>query len=169
MTDAAVISGEFCTFRHVQGRKVLQIVIEVPAEAAGAVFARLGMPGSGEGIPVAVARLQTPSEPTHTTPEPGEITSKTGAVTRRFSELPYSQQAALRCGEPDFAKFLAYSKTREWRAAAEIVGPHGVWAPEAVRSICGIGSRSEIIKGTPAGDKWAALEAEFYAWQRGMR
>lgn len=162
MTDAAVISGEFCTFRHVQGRKVLQIVIEVPAEAAGAVFGRLGMPGSGEGIPVAVARLQTPSEPIAKPEAPKE--------RRPFSELPYSQQAAMRCQEPDFEHFL-WDRTGLGQGAVLLIEG----APDAdpiaahVRHLCGVKSRSEIIKGTPAGDKWEALEAEYYAWQRGMR
>ena len=43
MSAPAVISGDFATYKHVQGRKMLQLVIEVPAEMASAVFAALGM------------------------------------------------------------------------------------------------------------------------------
>ena len=162
MTDPAVISGDFSTFRHVQGRRVLQIVIEVPAEAAGSVFAKLGIPGSGEGIPVAVARLQTASEPIAKPESPKE--------RRPFSELPYSQQAAMRSEEGEFARFLSFAYTDDWRKAAQEAGSPGVkWAPIAVRRICGVQSRADITNGTPAGDKWADLEAEYYAWQRGMR
>jgi hypothetical protein len=160
MTAPAAIQGDFCTFRHVQGRKVLQIIIEVPAEAAGTVFATLGMPGSGEGVPVALARLVAAPEPTHTTPEPGKVSSDTGPVTRRFSDLPYSQQAAMRCGEQAFHDFIADCH-HDWLGAQN--------ATQSVRDHCGVQSRAEIIKGTPAGDKWAALEAEYYAWSRGMR
>ena len=106
MTAPAAISGDFCTFRHVQGRKVLQIVIEVPAEAASAVFATLGMPGSGAGIPVGIARLVAAPEPT-AKPEAAK-------ERRPFPELPYSQQAALRCGQRDFQDFLATRYPSEW-------------------------------------------------------
>ena len=162
MSDApAAISGDFATYRHVQGRKVLQLVIEVPAELAATVFATLGTPGAGEGIPVALARLQTAPEPTHTTPEPGPITSKTGAVTRRFSELPYSQQCALRSVEPSYEQFLWDMKGFLQTPESNIVA--------YVRDLCEVTSRSDIVKGTPAGDKWQALEAEYWAWQRGAR
>jgi hypothetical protein len=84
MTDKpAAIQAEFCTFRHVQGRKVLQLVFEVPAEAAAHVFAALGHPG-GEQIPVAIARLVSvqdkPSQPKPEAKEP-----------RRFDSLPLPQ------------------------------------------------------------------------------
>lgn len=156
MSAPAAISGDFATYKHIQGRKVLQLVIEVPAEMASAVFAALGTPGSGEGIPVALARLAKPSE---TPQQPKE--------RRPFTELPYAQQAAIRCSDGDFESFL-YERS----------GPDGVLqiegdvrdpVPGHVRYLCGVRSRSEIIKGTPAGDRWAALEAEFYAWQRGRR
>ena len=57
MSTPAIISGDFSTFRHVQGRKVLQLVIEIPAEQAASVFSTFGYPGSGNPIPVAVAKL----------------------------------------------------------------------------------------------------------------
>ena len=97
MTHAA-ISGDFATYRHVQGRKVLQLVIEVPAEMASAVFAALGTPGSGEGIPVALARLQTSPEP---------IAKPEAQKERRpFTDMPHSQQAALRCNDLNFQRFI---------------------------------------------------------------
>lgn len=161
MSDTAVIAGEFCTFRHVQGRKVLQIVIEVPAEAAGSVFAKLGMPGSGEGIPVAVARLQTAPEPIAKPDAPKE--------RRPFSELPYSQQAAMRCGEGEFSRFLADKYPTHWAVAVVTSAPEEPCAPIVVRDLCAVASRADIVKGTPAGGKWEAIEAEFYAWQRGIR
>lgn len=154
VTAPAAISGDFATYKHIQGRKVLQLVIEVPAEMASAVFAALGTPGSGEGIPVALARLQTAPDP---------IAKPEAQKERRpFSELPYSQQAAMRCQEPSYEHFLWDSHGLGQEAClAEVVA--------LVRDECGVSSRSEIIKGTPAGDKWEALEAEYYAWQRGMR
>ncbi len=152
MDAPAAISGDFCTFRHVQGRKVLQIVIEVPAEAAGAVFATLGMPGGGEGIPVALARLQPTAKP--------DAAPATAKERTPFSDLPYAQQAAMRCSDGAFNRFIADCH-HDWLGDSN--------AAESVRHHCGVQSRSEIIKGTPPGDKWAALDAEFFAWSRGMR
>lgn len=153
MGDAAAISGDFATYKHIQGRKVLQLVIEVPAEMASAVFAALGTPGSGEGIPVAVARLQTAPEPI-AKPEPPK-------ERRPFSELPYSQQAAMRSNDPGMWAFFRGKGFTGCVNADD--------AAHAIRMACAVDSRSEIIKGTPAGDKWEALEAEYYVWQRGMR
>lgn len=153
MSEAAVISGDFCTFRHVQGRKVLQIIIEVPAEAAGAVFAALGMPGSGTGIPVALARLVTAPETIAKPEAPKE--------RRPFSELPYSQQAAMRCQEPGFREFLMQ------RGAVGIFNADD--AAQPLRNACAVNSRAEIIKGTDAGRLWEQLDAEYYAFMRGMR
>jgi hypothetical protein len=56
----AIISGEFSTFRHMQGRKMPQLVIEPPAEQAAPVFSTFGYPGPGNPIPVAVAKLVKP-------------------------------------------------------------------------------------------------------------
>lgn len=162
MTAPAAISGDFATYKHVQGRKIMQLVIEVPAEMASAVFAALGTPGSGEAIPVALARLTAAPEP---------IAKPEATKERRpFSELPYAQQAAMRCNEPDFEHFLwdrtglgqgADAKSIDDMCVDGVVGH--------VRYLCGVNSRSEIIKGTPAGDKWASLEAEYWSWQRGAR
>lgn len=164
MSAPAAISGDFCTFRHVQGRKVLQIVIEVPAEAASAVFATLGMPGSGAGIPVGIARLN----PEHVTPDSDTTSSQTGPTRRTFSELPYAQQAAIRCGEEQFQQFLINNKTGSagaWRSEK----PRAEVAAMAVRYLCEVPSRKDIIEGSPAGEAWAALEAEYWSWQRGRR
>lgn len=153
MSNAAAISGDFATYRHVQSRKVLQLVIEVPAELAATVFATLGTPGAGEGIPVALARLHSPAEPIAKPEAPKE--------RRPFSELPYSQQAAIRCQEADLWGFFRHRGFTACVNASD--------AAHAVRTACAVDSRSEIVKGTPAGDKWEALEAEYWAWQRGAR
>jgi predicted metalloenzyme YecM len=42
MTDAAVTQGTFADFRLIKGRKVCQIVIEVPIEQADQALAALG-------------------------------------------------------------------------------------------------------------------------------
>lgn len=148
MTAAAIISGDFSTFRHVQGRKVLQMIIEVPAEQAASVFSTFGYPGSGNPIPVAVARLaeQPKAEPTkQRTP---------------FMDLPLAQQAAMRCNELEFWSFLR-ARGASCTSADD--------AARFVRLHCNVKSRAEITEGALAGDRWKALEAEYYAQSRGRR
>lgn len=159
MSAAAIISGDFSTFRHVQGRKVLQLVIEIPAEQAATVFSTFGYPGSGNPIPVAVARLVEDKQE----PPKGRLP---------FVDLPYPQQAAIRCQEAAFQMFLIETN----RMSDGQVGAAGSdRAAEAVRALCGVASRADIGKGpndrspNDSGFKWRALEAEFYAWQRGRR
>jgi hypothetical protein len=61
--DPAAIEGEFATYRHIQGRSVMQAVIEFPIEQQAEFFAALGYPVPGQGIRVAVVRLQNPAPP----------------------------------------------------------------------------------------------------------
>jgi hypothetical protein len=79
--------------------------------------------------------------------------SLAGAGKKPWRSLPYAQQAAMRCGEPDFQKFMA---ARDDAHAAELV-----------RARCGVASRRELTPGTAAGDKWEAIEGDYFAWQRG--
>lgn len=151
MSSAAAISGEFTTIKHVPSRKVYQLVVEIAEEAAQQAFEALGMPGNGGHV--ALARLHSPAEPIAKPEAPKE--------RRPFSELPYSQQAAMRCQEPDLWGFF-----RNRGFSSCINADH---AAHAVRMACAVGSRSDIVKGTPAGDLWEILEAEYYAWQRGRR
>lgn len=163
MSAPAAISGDFATYKHVQGRKMLQLVIEVPAEMASAVFAALGTPGSGEAIPVALARLTAAASAENEGPRTNR---------RMFSDIPLAQQAALRCQEAAFQMFLIETD----RMPDGPVGADGVdRAAYSVRLLCGVQSRADIGKGqtdrsaNDSGFKWRALDAEYYAWQRGRR
>lgn len=150
MSAPAAISGEFTTIKHVPSRKVYQLVIEVAEEAAQHAFDTLGMPGHGGHI--ALARLVAkPEAPKERTP---------------FTELPLAQQAAMRCQEPGFRSFL-----RE-RGDVGLISSNIVTDVDAARFVrihCKVTSRSEIIDGTDAADRWRSLDAEYYAWQRGRR
>lgn len=159
MSAPAIISGDLTTFKHVPTRKVYQLIVEIPAEAAAAAFATLGMPGAVSQIPVAVARLV---EGNQEAPKPREP----------FTEKPYGTQAAIRCQETAFQMFLIETA----RMPDGPVGAEGVdRAAYAVRLLCGVKSRADIGKGpndrstNDSGFKWRALDAEYYAWQRGRR
>lgn len=153
MTAPAAITAQLVDVRNVAAHKSVRLELHVPAEQAGAVMAAFGWPTMADPVPVALARLMAAPEP---------IAKPEAAKERRpFSELPYSQQAAMRCGEHQFWEFL------RWRGAPLIIN-----ADEAayhLRNTCGVGSRSEISKGTAAGSAWERLDADYYAWSRGMR
>jgi putative phage-type endonuclease len=76
---------------------------------------------------------------------------------RRWDELPPSQQAAIRCGEPSFRKFLA-----------EQTGAIAAWtmadAAVVVRHRCDVSTRAMIKPGTEAAQRWHDLEKEYQAW-----
>jgi hypothetical protein len=152
LTAPAAITAQLVDVRNVSAHRCVRLELHVPAEQAGLVMAAFGWPTMADPVPVALARLQTTPEPIAKPEAPKE--------RRPFSELPYSQQAALRCAEPGYEHFLWDTHgLGQGACPAEVVA--------LVRHECGVSSRSEIIKGTPAGDKWEALEAEYYAWQRG--
>ena len=70
---------------------------------------------------------------------------------------PSRRQAAIACNDPLFRNFLKH---------------HGMLAEDttenaavAVRLICDVVSRSDIVPGTYAGDKWDGLYSKFQAWK----
>jgi hypothetical protein len=147
MTQPSAFQATFSDFKNVKTRKTLQLIFEVPTEMADAAIKALGgFPDASKEVWVAIARLdlskpdEKPADPKH---------------RRRFSELPYSQQAAMRCNEPDFWRFLNVENTSE--------------ATDLVRHKCDVVSRKDIIKGSHAGNTWEHLEGDYYGWQHGAR
>jgi hypothetical protein len=154
MTDKAAITGDFATYRHVQGRKVVQLVIEVPAELAASVFATLGHPGSGEAIPVAIARLVEGVKAEPAVDRPATPEAPPDKQRRAFSDMPLSQQAALRCAQADFQRYICV--------------PDEKTAARLVRQTCRVTSRSMLDTDCAAAERWRRLDDAFFMWQRGM-
>lgn len=153
MDKPSAISAQLVDVRNVSSHKCVRLEIHVPAEQAGAVMAAFGWPTMADPVPVALARLTAAPEP---------IAKPEAAKERRpFSELPYSQQAAMRCQEPTFGQFLADKHLVTYERCNRD-------AAAAVRWICSVVSRSEL-NDPDAAKRWQSLDAEFYAWSRGMR
>lgn len=153
MSDKAVIQGSFADYRLVKGRKVLQLVIEVPAEMAQAAFERLGIPTGAEEFPVAVARLavnETPFRaPQAALPSPDEPQ----AGKRKWSDLTPAQQAGIRCNEPAFQKWLG------------ALGPND--AADRIRRECNVTTRAALNTDPDAAMRWRGIDAEYSAWLNG--
>ena len=147
---AAAFSGDYVDLRFVKSRKVAQVVIELPIEQAAAFVASFGAPNPATGVPVALARLD------------GGVQEQSPPAKekRRFTELPPSQQAAMRCNEPEFQRFLAgYCDIKQV--------PDSTLAAALVRSHCGVESRADLDRITDAADMWRSIDADYFAWQRG--
>lgn len=177
MTDAAAFRAVYTDWRLIKGRKVVQVVLELPIEQADQAYRALnGMPNPAESAWVAVARLKPErqvvqdrlAKPAHdnaqpaSEPEPPVRARKPVAPEKRLA-----QQAGIMCSDKMFQRFLAVH---------EMLGKHraeGYDVPEymeevsarAVRLICGVKSRSEIVPGTPAAAEWDRLLSKFTAWK----
>lgn len=86
-----------------------------------------------------------------------EGSNPSGATKRKFAEMPYSQQAALRCTDAVFKEFLADEFPIAWNMNGE--------APIAtVRHICQVESRAEFDKSGSAALEWQKVEELYQDW-----
>lgn len=153
MAAPAAISATFSDFRIVKGRKVAQLVFEVPLESADAALETLGgLPRPDREAHCGIARLAKKPE----TPARQERT--TGPAPN------LAQRVAIKCQDADFRRYLA--QRGRWKGVLVL---DTVSAAADVRDICGVSSRSEIVPGSEAARKWEALEAEYIAWRSGRR
>ena len=151
MTDLAATKGQFCDFRTVKTRKVAQFIFEVPIEEANQALQALGgIPDPTDPPWVAIARLQEPEG------EP-EVPNTTTKEKGRWHELRPSAQAAIRCHERAFWRFLG----------AEFKGGHPVseeGAASLVRMHCKVNSRSLLDANDVARNRWNSLDDKYRAW-----
>lgn len=149
MSAPAAFQGTYSDLKIVRTRKVAQIIVEIPLEAYGAFVAAFGAPSPGSETWVAIARLKAGVAAA------GEEQKE----RRRFSELPLAQQAALKCGDKAF-----------WRFINETMGFPTVETEEScadvVRRLCDVASRGEIKPETVPGSRWNQLLGRFDAWMR---
>lgn len=150
-----IFKATFSDFKNIKTRKVLQLIFEVPAEEADAAMAVLGgVPQADKERWVAVARLNPTkggSEATKPDKSPSE------RERQKWVTMPPAKQAAIRCNDPVFMQFVKEIKNADCA--------FGVSCAEAVRELCGVTSRADILEGTRAAEKWAALDREFLAWR----
>lgn len=182
---AAAFQACFTDWRLIKGRKVVQVVFEVPIEAADQAYQALGgMPNPAESVWCGVARLnldaglpiaedvrgilKQPDAGVAPSPagEAGAQTEKADAPVSR----PLSQKIGALCANGRFQAFLKHAYPREWAAAEYLFQPINI-AAEVVRGHCGepgrpLKSRSDIIPTTPAAGKWAEMEWNYVIWMR---
>jgi hypothetical protein len=163
VTDApAAFSATFCGMRTVASRKVAQITMEVPIEQMATVLATLGPPSGVDPQWVAIALLDKKAAAQSQgaqAPVPSKSSPVNTREKRSFRELPYSQQAALKCEDRAFRRFLEETHR-------SVYGATDGNAAEIVRYICKVKSRSEFDADPEAAGRWEELRDRFDAWMR---
>lgn len=164
MSDRSATLGTFADFKIIRGRKCAQLVIEIPLEQADAALTALGgLPNPAMERWVAVARMD-PKAISRAAEEPKQLPAPE-KERKKWEEMPLSQQAAIRCAEEPFLRFL---DEEVCAVAGWNVPSNADEAAQIVRRFCGVSSRSELNDNTQAAETWKRLEADYWAWQRGM-
>jgi hypothetical protein len=158
------IAATLCNFRVVSTRKCAQLILEIPIErATEALMALGGVPDPSNPQWVGVVALT--EEPVEEDAEklfpridrPKLIEGpKEG---RKFGELPFPQQAALRIKSEAFRRFLA-----ETFFNAVLISEES--ADKAVKDACNVTSKADIKPDTLAGREWVKLDCEFRDWMQ---
>lgn len=132
--EPAAIHARYSDWRPVKGRKVLQIILEVPLERQDEVLRYLGAPLPDRDIEVAVARLRDTEKP------------KGG---------PLAREAGILCNATKFRQFLG---------AKLGVAPNTVDAATYMRNHCNVSSRAKLDHDEQAAKAFVALRDEFNDW-----
>lgn len=150
MTALAAIQGDFVDLRFVKGRKVIQIIIECPIEAGGAVVSAFGTPNPSITIPVVLARLNG----TLREVEPERIAAP--KTTRLTKGGKLSREAAMLCQAGSFWKFMeeqAMGKAENADKAADLL-----------KAECNIESRAELDHDADAAARYRQIKSSYDAW-----
>jgi len=151
MSAAAAITATLVDVRNIAAHKCVRLEVHVPVEQAQKVMEAFGWPTMADPVHVALARLDLSAQ------KPAE------KPKRAFSELPLSQQAALRCNDEGFQKFIGI---QDGLLGGQPYTNEG--AAMAIRRRCGVQSRSELDTNPEAAAKWRKLEDAYVLWTRGI-
>lgn len=158
MSAPAVIQGTYADYRRVKGRKVLQLVVEVPIEMAPQVHSIFGEPSPDGSTWVAVALLDPTKARAQSPVEPASQPSEKPASGRNGGGAKggrRAREAGIACGDVRF-----------WKHLEEKRGIHIVDATDCadyVRAACGVDSRTLLDHNGTAARTWDELYAEYLA------
>ena len=149
MSEAVLAT--FSDYKTIKTRSTFQLIFEIPIDQADEALRILGgTPMPSEERWVGIARA----------PKERKEAAKIEKEHRLFNTLPLSQQAGIRGGDAQFTVFMT---ERGYN-----IGNVGD-APDAIRSECGIASRSELDTNDIAAAKWRKLEEDYQAYLTDLR
>jgi hypothetical protein len=163
---AAAFSATYSDWKVIKGRKVVQVVFEVPIESADLAYQVVGgMPHPGTEAWFGIAKLdprQQQEEPS--APRKAPVPTAQPRQSHPAGAPSYAKQLGIACNEPAFWDFVRTKLPQNGCIAVT----DKEQAATAVRFLCGVKSRSETIKGTPAGDKARDLLLDYDNHVRGV-
>jgi len=161
---AAAFRATYSDWKVIKGRKVVQVVFEVPIESADLAYQVVGgMPHPGTEAWFGIAKLDPRQQQ-----EEQAASSKTPVPTAQPRQPnpagapSYAQRLGIACGKPSFWRFLEEQKLQA-KPYAKIACDDE--AADVVRFLLDVKSRSETVVGTPAGNRADALLSEYTAWE----
>ncbi|HZS57593.1 MAG TPA: hypothetical protein VFA65_24545 [Bryobacteraceae bacterium] len=160
MTDHAVIAAQLVDARNVGLHKFVKLTLHVPAEQALDVVRAFGWPTASEPVPVAIARLDVAAIRKEVVPaEPKRIepASVFPPPARAPAEKRLAQLAGILCHETRFWKFLSEHISQDINSEEDAAG--------AVRAICDVESRADILPDTEAWRQFDLLLSKYAGWK----
>ena len=166
----AAVKATYADLKLVRSRSCAQLVFEIPLEQLQIAIDAFGVPMPSAEVWCAIARLNPaePDKPKHRGDQcdavvhdeyPPDEDANPQKPARKWESLPLSQQAAIRCGEASFRRFLDEEGFCQPCETDED-------AAGFVRTSCGVTSRANIRSGQPSGEHWLQLERHFQFWLR---
>lgn len=174
MPAPAAFKASFADFRLIKGRKVAQVIVEVPLEEADNALAALGgLPRPDVDRWVAVARLNGSPSPA-SIPEPARISgaageaeaapriatqsaSAGGGEQKQKRERTLAQRAGILCGSKLFWAWI------NAKPATTFIVTDANDAAEWLRAHTGVDSRREYDTDDEAGSRFLSLETQYLA------
>jgi hypothetical protein len=143
----------YSDFKLVKTRKVVQIVLEVPVEHANMVLDVLGgMPDPSKESWVGVALIR----PNGAKPQPA-VQPRLAGAKRDWRDVPPSQQAGIRIGEPAFAAYLKEHHADEWHETGD--------ADACLKMILRIESKTELKTDPKRMTLWHQIDEHYQSWK----
>lgn len=150
---AAAFQATYSDWKVIKGRKVVQIVVEIPIEQADLAYQVVGgMPNPAAEAWLAVARIN----PNAAKEEAEQSKIRAERPKQNWTDMSLAQQSGILCADKSFQTFL-YER-------GFIMIKDEVAAAEYVRSLCQITSRSLLRANTPAGHRWSMLVSDYRGW-----
>lgn len=135
----AVIKATFSDYKRVRGRKVGQLIFEVPLERLHDAIADLGGEPSIESDTwVAIARLQEAAE------------------KWKPEEQHPAKECALVCQRATFWNFLSQERNARCENEED--------AATFVRRFCKINTRADLATNPAALNRWRLLQSAYHTW-----